>query len=95
MSGGSHNFAFTKVEFMASDFGDIYNEEFDPDGSYSSEDHELRQHPLRVRLARFMIEELSPVLKAIEWSDSGDTAEDHWVEITEAFLGRHSIGYDN
>ena len=42
-------------------------------------------HPLRVALAKHMLE-LAKVMKEVEWSDSGDTAEDAWIEPVKSFL---------
>ena len=47
-------------------------------------------NPLREKLVAHMLE-LAEVMKAIEWSDSGDTAFDAWVEKTKNFLDRIQV----
>ena len=95
MSGSSHDYAYSKVHVIAEDYGDLD----DRDISDVQEEHKavllkLKQHPLRVALAKFLYDELAPVLKSIEWSDSTDNDPDAWITDTQEFLEKHNITHD-
>lgn len=102
MSGGSHDYAHSKVRMIAEDYGDLWDSEIcEGDGYLTVLDRQgriteqvLRKHPLRVALARFMENKLAEVLRTIEWCDSGDKLPDEWFDETVAFLDKHGIEYD-
>lgn len=95
MSGGSHDYAYSKINMISELFGDIYKRSMeDCGGEKPSRDAAMRKHPLRVALAKFMAEELSPVLRSIEWSDSGDSAPDGWIDDALRFFEKHGIAHD-
>ena len=81
MSGGSWDYAYSKVLAAA----DMLAERLD---GCSSESEEAL---LRLRLIEHMTA-LADVMKAIEWSDSGDTQPNAWVEPTRGFLSKAGIG---
>ena len=86
MSGGSWNYAYWKVQSLAEELES--GEE-----SYSEDEGESPpQHPLRLALSQHM-KHLAEVLKAIEWSDSGDTFPDDWIEPTKVYLEQKPIDY--
>lgn len=80
MSGGSWDYAYWKVEGLAEGLIDSHPE--------------LAGHPLRVALHSHL-EQLAEVVRDIEWSDSGDTAEDAWVQPLHAFLTDHSVPFED
>ena len=77
MSGGSWDYAHSKVRNMAQDLREPLVDQY---GVWAE------PHQLRIRLAEHM-EALADVMKAIEWADSADTAADSWIEPTMKFLG--------
>ena len=90
MSGGSWDYSYSKVSEMAEDLregresgsvGCFYH----PNGEDASS-----QHPLKLRLADHL-DQLSEILKAIEWSHSGDRAPDAWVKPCQDFLGSSEL----
>ena len=90
MSGGSWDYAYSKVRQFAEDLTVGYEDDdhqfADEQAEEAGEESEpFEQHPLRLKLSRHMLH-LASVMRAIEWSDSGDTGPDHWVQIAEAFL---------
>ena len=95
MGGGSHDYAYSKVQFIAEDFGNLSDRDIgDAENESEAVDLKLKQHPLRVALAKFLHDELAPVLRSIEWSDSGDTAPDAWIADTQEFLEKHNVEHD-
>ena len=72
MSGGSMDYAYSKLEDAASAVRS------------SADFHEFPQ--LRIAIAQH-IESLAEVLHAMEWSDSGDTGTDAWVQRAERYIG--------
>ena len=72
MSGGSMDYAYSKVRMIAEQFLE------------DSDD------PLRRALATELFE-IADVLKAIEWSDSGDTAPDEWQNHVRNYLDKRGI----
>lgn len=72
MSGGSMDYAYSKVRMIAEEF---------LEGS---------EEPLRRVLATELFE-LADVLRAIEWSDSGDTAPDEWKDHARNYLEKRGI----
>ena len=87
MSGGSWNYAYSKVYAMAEDleFGEeTYR--------WHSDKEQQPQHPLRLALSQHM-KHLAEVLRAIEWSDSGDNFADDWIEPTRHYLDQKPIDY--
>ena len=101
MSGGSHEYAYSKVQMIAEEYGDLHDSKISEGDGYltvlARQEHVAEQvltkHPLRVALARFMENDLAEVLRTIEWSDSGDKHPDEWIEETVAFLDKHGIEY--
>ena len=90
MSGGSLDYAYIGVQEIADRLRykntDAYVDEEDPD-----EELQTHPNPLRHRLADH-IEALSEVLRAIEWSDSGDYGVNDWIEPTSRFLDQRDSG---
>ena len=78
MSGGSWDYAHAKVTLAALE---LFERETR---------HRTEVHPLRRELIDHLYY-LADVMKAIEWSDSGDTAPDDWVEKTQAFLDKYKL----
>ena len=72
MSGGTMDYAYSKVRMIAEQF---------LEGS---------EEPLRRVLATELFE-IADVLKAIEWSDSGDTAPDEWKDHVRNYLEKRRI----
>ena len=80
MSGGSMDYAFSKLQTIAEDLIDL-----------ESRDEAVRKnatHPLR-RALYWHMQDMANVLKDIEWSDSGDSAPDAWEEPVRAYLRRY------
>ena len=95
MSGGSHDYAYSKVQMIAGDYGHLDGMDIDDvEDLYEVLEIKLKQHPLRVALARFLHNDLAPVLRSIEWSDSADYAPDAWVAETQEFLEMHNVEHD-
>ena len=74
MSGGSWNYAYSKILQIAEEI-----EEEDAEN--------YRNHPLRGRLVSHL-KELSELMHLIEWCDSGDKAPDEWFRPAQAFFNR-------
>ena len=72
MSGGTMDYAYSKVRMIAEQF------------------LECSEEPLRRVLATELFE-IADVLKAIEWSDSGDTAPDEWKDHVRNYLEKRRI----
>ena len=87
MSGGSWNYAYSKVSIMAEDL-----ESGEESHRWDTNKDRPPQHPLRLQLSRHL-HHLAEVLKAIEWSDSGDTLGSDWIEPTKAFLEQRPIDH--
>ena len=88
MSGGSWNYAGSKLRDLAEDLAH---------GRERSEHRRVphgQQHPLRKALGRHAAH-LADVFEAIEWSDSGDSHEDAWMEPTKEFLDQYGIDVDS
>ena len=94
MSGGSWNYAYSKVwqageDLIAGEEDDFYCMEHYSSGCWKTCDGEkhYRQHPLRVEFGMYLLE-VAEVMQAIEWSDSGDFAHDAWIGHVEKHLAR-------
>ena len=74
MSGGSWNYAYSKIHEVA--------EQIEEDDVES-----LRENPLRFRLV-VHLKELSELMHLIEWCDSGDKGADEWIKPAQEFFDR-------
>ena len=74
MSGGSWNYAHSRVFQTAEEIEEEDNENY-------------RKHPLRGRLVNHL-KELSVLMRLIEWCDSGDKGPDEWIEPAKKFFDR-------
>lgn len=83
MSGGSWNYTYSQIMYAGEDL--ISGNECRDYNDDDSDEPRLNKHDLRIALGVYMLE-LAAVLKAIEWSDSGDRAEDAWVDPVTQFL---------
>ena len=72
MSGGSMDYAYAKLNDAASEV------------RTSAEHYDWPD--LRIAIAEH-IEKLSKVVKAMEWSDSGDWKRDDWKPLAEQYIG--------
>ena len=75
MSGGSHDYAYSKLEDIADSF---YTQYLPPS--------HLKQRKKIAEVLRLM----AKICKDVEWIDSGDCGEDDWVEV-EKMLNRINI----
>ena len=74
MSGGSWNYAYSKIYQIAEEIAE-------EDVEYSM------GHPLKSRLVNHL-KELSELMRLIEWCDSGDKGIDEWIEPARKFFDR-------
>lgn len=91
MSGGSWDYAYRKVLNLAEDLDG--GTEDPPEDWWESDDDDLpgQKYPLRRALGKALEQLAEGPLKAIEWSDSGDYAEDDWIGPVREFLERRPI----
>ena len=91
MSGGSWEYAYQKMLRLAEDLDG--GTEDPPEGWWMSDDDDPpgQKYPLRRALGKALEQLAMGPLKAIEWSDSGDYAEDGWIEPVREFLERRPI----
>ena len=90
MSGGSWDYAYRKVLYLGEDLGS--GSEVERGYEEDPDDHQYEQvYPLRSALGKALENLAMEALKSIEYSDSGDYADDDWVEPVRAFLERRPI----
>lgn len=91
MSGGSWNYAHRKVLDMAEEL-DAGLEDPPESWEVDDEDQQPEQpYPLRRALGKALQQLAMGPLKAIEYADSGDYAEDGWIKPVQEFLERRPI----
>ena len=82
MSGGSLDYAYEKLNDVASDVR-------------SSAGYREHNYPeLRLAMAEHL-EKMAKVVHAIEWSDSGDWKRDAWVPYAEQYIGLMDLIQDS
>ena len=74
MSGGSWNYAYSKIQQIAEEI------EYEDNFYYTN-------HPLRSRLTKHL-KELSELMRLIEWCDSGDKGPNEWIKPAQEFFDR-------
>jgi len=79
MSGGSYQYFYLRLQQYISDV------EIDEDT------HEVRDNsPERVKLLK-VLEDIVPLMKDIEWTDSGDTCGEEETENIRKFLDKYGV----
>lgn len=77
MSGGHYDYAYSTVLNFADDVERDLDLAGKPDNRWPGEVHPERDNPeLRRAFVAYLRDVIAPAMKAIEWNDSGDGADD-------------------
>jgi predicted mannosyl-3-phosphoglycerate phosphatase (HAD superfamily) len=91
MSGGSFNYAYTKVEKFVEKLDEKLNK-VDYKDQYGSKTYEFEPETLeQIKIIRNLAECTAKLMKEIEWLYSGDTSDDTFMKSVEEISFKYTM----